>query len=330
MYHVRSAGADPAPYCAIPEHEIAPDQLARQRPDELLLAWNGADIAARCGLWWNNVAAYPNHRLGVIGHYFADSSASGETILNAACVRLGGEGCTFAVGPMDGNTWQRYRFVTERGSEPPFFLEPDNPDDWLDHWTAVGFAPLASYHSALTTDLATRDPRAEETSHRLAERGIRMRNLALANFETELAKLHAISLVCFANNFLYAPISAEEFTAQYAAVRNYLRPELAILAEKNGELVGFIIAAPDLLQAKRGVLVDTAIAKTMAVHPAHAGIGLGGYLVDRLHAAMHTLGFRRAIHALYHADNHSGKISRRTANVIRTYTLFSRHLGGEA
>ena len=81
-----------------------------------------------------------------------------------------------------------------------------------------------------------------------------------------------------------------------------------------------------MLQAKRGLPIDTVIAKTMAVHPDCAGVGLGSYLMDRLHAAAHALGFRRAIHALFHSDNRSGRISRHTANVIRTYTLFGREL----
>jgi len=29
---------------------------------------------------------------------------------------------------MDGSTWHRYRLPTERGAEPTFFLEPDNPE----------------------------------------------------------------------------------------------------------------------------------------------------------------------------------------------------------
>jgi GNAT superfamily N-acetyltransferase len=330
MYKVRSAGADPAPYCTLPGQEITSTQLARQHPDELLLAWTDDRAAARCGLWWNDVAAYPDHKLGIIGHYFADSPAAGETILNAACERLAKERCTLAVGPMDGNTWQRYRFITDRGAEPSFFLEPDNPDDWPRHWTAVGFTPLATYHSGVATDLATRDPRAEETARRLVNHGIIVRNISLANFDSELAALHALSLTCFANNFLYTLISLADFTAQYAQLRNHLRPELTLLAEKKGELVGFIFAVPDLLQMKQGKLIDTAIAKTMAVHPDCAGIGLGSHLMDRLHAAMHAAGFRRAIHALFHAGNRSGRISRHTANVIRTYTLFRRALGGNA
>jgi GNAT superfamily N-acetyltransferase len=330
MLDIHSATADPAAYCAVPGYEIAPEQLVRQKPDELLLAWDGGKFAARCGLWWTNVATDPGHRLGAIGHYFAASLDAGSAVLKAAYERLAREGCTLAVGPMDGNTWQRYRFITERGTEPTFFLEPDNPDEWPDHWTASGFAPLATYHSALATDLGTRDPRAEEAARRLAEQGITVRNLDLANFDSEMAKLHSLSLVSFANNFLYTPISAAEFAAQYAPVRSFLRPELALLAEKGGELVGFLVATPDLLQAKRGQPVDTAIVKTMAVHPDHAGIGLGGYLMDRSHAVAHAMGLRRMIHALFHADNRSGKLSRRTANLIRTYTLFSRQLKGTA
>lgn len=327
MLEIRSAAADPAPYLAVPGHEIPPEQLRRQRPDELLAAWDGDRVSARCGLWWNAVAPYPGRRLGVIGHYFADSPEAGAPLLETACTRLAAEGRTFAVGPMDGNTWQRYRLVTDHGTEPPFFLEPDNPDDWPVHWRAAGFKPTATYHSAVTTDLATRDPRAEETARRLAERGVTLRNLNLDNFDAELARLHTLSLVSFANNFLYTPISFDDFAAQYTPVKQFLRPELAILAEQGEKLVGFIVAAPNLLQAKRGGPIDTVIAKTMAVHPAHAGAGLGGLLMDRLHAAAHALGFRRAIHALFHADNRSGRISRRTANVVRTYTLFGRTLG---
>jgi GNAT superfamily N-acetyltransferase len=323
---IRSAANDPASYLDAPGFEIRPEDFARQKPDDALLLWEENRAVARCGLWWNNVASHPSDILGVVGHYFAETPAAGAAILDAACERLRSQGCTFAVGPMDGNTWQRYRFVTERGSEPPFFLEPDNPDEWKDHWSAAGFAPLAHYHSSVTTDLGTRDPRVRD----LDDRGIRLRNIDLARFDEEFGRLHELSLLSFASNLLYTPISADDFAKQYAPVRSFLRPELAILAEQGGELIGFLMAVPDLLQAKRGEPIDTMIVKTMAVHPDHAGVGLGSLLMDRAHLAGHTLGFRRAIHALFHADNRSGKISRRTSNIIRMYTLFSRPLGGDA
>jgi hypothetical protein len=222
---IRSAAHDPTPYLDVPGFELPSEQFARQKPDECLLASEHGRPVARCGLWWTNVATYPSHKLGVIGHYWSAHPAAGALILSAACARLALEGCSIAVGPMDGNTWQRYRFITERGTEPVFFLEPDNPDEWPAHWTAAGFTPLAKYHSALATDLATRDPRADDTAQRLTERGVTVRNLDLANFNSEMARLHALSLICFANNLLYTPITAAEFAAQYAAVRNYLGSE---------------------------------------------------------------------------------------------------------
>jgi GNAT superfamily N-acetyltransferase len=227
---------------------------------------------------------------------------------------------------MDGNTWNRYRFVTERGDEPPFFLEPDNPDDYPGHWLEAGFSPLANYYSALTTQLDLEDPRTAEIEARLRARGIVLRTLRPDEFDEELRRLHRLSLASFAGNFLYTPIGEDEFLAQYRPIRPRLRPELVLLAEQGGRLAGFIFAVPDLLQARRSLPIDTAIAKTMAVHPDAAGIGLGSYLMGRLHRAVRACGYGRVIHAMFHESNNSGKISRHTAQVIRRYTLFARPL----
>ncbi len=308
---------DPTPYLALPGSALTAGQLARQRPDVMLLS-----DAARCGLWLHDTPPYPGQRLGVVGHYHATSSEAGEMILNAACARLAAEGCTLAVGPMDGNTWERYRLITERGEEPPFFMEPDNPDDWPAHFLAAGFAPFARYCSALCDDLGGDVPP-------LRDPGITVRHIDLARFTEELRLLHRLSLTCFAGNLLYTPISEAGFLSLYEPARGLIRPELVLLAEKAGELVGFLFAVPDLLQRVRGGVIDTAIVKTMATHPAHAGRGLGGHLMARVHAAIRACGYRRVIHALFHEHNHSGRISRHTARVFRRYTLFARPLGGD-
>ena len=91
------------------------------------------------------------------------------------------------MAPIDGNTWNRYRLLTERGTEPVFFLEPDNPDDWPAHFRDNGFTPLANYYSALNEDLQRSDPRTGELMRRLAEQGIRLRSLDLHRFEEELS-----------------------------------------------------------------------------------------------------------------------------------------------
>jgi GNAT superfamily N-acetyltransferase len=311
MFDVQSV-TDSKPYLGLPGFEVTAEQLARQRPDEMLLVRDGEAVVARCGLWFGR---------GLVGHYYAASAAAGATVLNAACARLAMEGCSLAVGPMDGNTWERYRLLTERGEEPPFFLEPDNPDDWPGHFAAAGFSPIARYCSAVCEGLSGDVPR-------LREGDITIRQIDLSRFTDELVRLHRLSLVCFVENLFYTPISEADFLSLYAPARAFVRQELVLLAEKEGELVGFIFAVPDLLQKMRGEAVDSVVVKTMAVHPDHAGRGMGGHLMARVHQAARECGFRRAIHALFHEDNFSGRISRHTARIIRRYELFARPLGG--
>jgi GNAT superfamily N-acetyltransferase len=301
---------------------LSQETLARQRPDALLLA----DGAGRCALWWRDPPPLPDQRLGLIGHYSATDAGAAAVLLRTACETLAAQGCTLAVGPMDGNTWQRYRLVTVRGEEPPFFLEPDNPDDWPAHFIDNGFTVLASYASALNTDLGREDPRTAEFARRVADHGVILRPLRLDHFEEELRAIHALSLTAFRNNFLYTPITLDDFLAQYSPIRQHVRPELVLLAEQGGALLGYIFAIPDLLKAKQGLPLDTVILKTVAVHPDHGGLGLGGLLVARCQEAARRLGFRRTIHALIHETNRSGRISSHTAAVFRRYALFARPL----
>jgi hypothetical protein len=255
--------ADRGRFCALPGlSELTPDVLVRHRPDESWAVADGNALVARCSLWWADAPPLAGHRVGAIGHYSAASVAAGR-LLDHACERLAAHGRTLAVGPMDGNTWRRYRLLTDRGTEPPFFLEPDNPDDWPAHFTGHGFTPLAEYYSAVNDDLSRPAPRQADATRHAAESGITIRPIDLDRFDAELRSIHALSLTSFAGNFLYTPITADEFVAQYRGVRPYLRPALVLMAERAGQLVGFLFIVPDMLQASRGRPIDSVIFKAV-------------------------------------------------------------------
>ncbi len=306
---------------------LEPTDLQRHAPDaHWALVSNDGGTVGRCSLWWRRAPALPGHRLGIIGHYVVRDAAAARRLLEHACQELATRGCTVAVGPMDGNTWRRYRLVTERGSEPPFFLEPDNPDDWSQHFLDFGFTPLAHYSSAMSTDLSRQDPRVEQVAERLAAQGVRIRALDLRRVEDDLHSIYVISRISFRSNFLYTPIDEGEFITQYRHILPCVRPELVLIAESGGRPIGFLFMLPDWLQARRGRAIDTVILKTVAVLPERAHAGLGSLLVARGHQIARTLGYARAIHALMHENNNSRNISRHYAHTIRRYALFVREL----
>ena len=305
---------------------ISDGERQLHRPDLRLLAVERGTLLARCSCWWNQTASLEGKPIGAIGHYAAADQAAAADLLTRACRLLAQAGCATAVGPMDGNTWRRYRFIVDRGGEPTFFLEPDNSDEWPLHWSACGFSPLAHYFSAANDDIGRQDPRTEAALLRLTREGISIRSFDPARAEDELQRMFRLSLAAFRNNFLYSPLEEHEFMAQNQAVLPFAHSDLILLAERGPELVGFMFAIGDLLQARRGLAVDTVILKTIAVDPAVAGMGLGGALMDLVQRAAKGLGFRRAVHALMHERNVSRRISDRYAAPIRRYVLFSRRL----
>ena len=325
---VASSAQDPDPVvtCDRGVSLVSSAERRQHAPDRTLALIEGGSLVARCSCWWTGTAVYEGRAVGVIGHYAAADAGSADTLLSNACELLASNGAALAVGPMDGTTWRRYRFIVDRGVEPAFFLEPDNPDEWVQHWRRAGFDALASYTSAINDDLGRADPRTAPALERLRGADVTIRTLDAGRLDAELHGIFSLSLTAFAGNFLYTPIAEEEFIEQYHAVLPFVRSELVFLAEKDGVLVGFMFGLPDALQARRGGANDTVILKTVAVDPAFGRMGLGGVLMDQVHHTAHGLGFRRAIHALIHETNVSGRLSDRTARTIRRYGLFSKRL----
>lgn len=321
MIHVVSNFTDCAPSPQLAAFDAA--LIARHRADEHLVAVENGEVVARASLWWKETPSMEGAHVGAVGHYSDTGGEAAKVLLDAACGRLRTEGCRIAVGPMDGNTWRRYRFITERGSEPPFLMEPDNADECPARWQTAGFVPLAEYFSALNEDLSYEDAQVTRAGERLMRAGVTVRALDAARFEEELRRIYEVSVAAFPENFLYTPLPEAEFVAQYAAVRERVRPELVLLAEHEGRAVGYVFAIQDWL---RGVGTDTVIVKTVAVQPGRAFAGLGTWLVALAQIAARELGYRRAIHALMHESNNSRNLSARYAKPFRRYTLYSRTL----
>lgn len=301
--------------------------LARHRPEVHVVACDDAGrIAARCSCWVREAPPYPPETPGVIGHFDAAGISAGHDVLAAAVDWLRAAGCTAAIGPMDGNTWRRYRLATWSCGEPPFLMEPANPELYPFCWTTARFLPLAEYQSTLVTALDRVDPRLDRARDRLASAGIVLRTLDPARFEEDLRLIHRVSLAAFARNFLYTPMAVDEFMAQYLPFRDRIRPEFVLFALRGDEPVGFTFCLPDYLRPAAGHPLDTLILKTEAILPGRAQAGLGTLMTQMTHQAAVRAGLTRVIHALSHSENPVVNISARYGTVLRRYTLYARRL----
>ncbi len=296
-----------------------------ENPDARLWLEGEGEAIAHLALWWRDTPIHEGEHLGAIGGFAARDSDAARQLLEAACTTLLGSGCKMAVGPMNGNTWRRHRYIVESDGRGPFLLEPRNTGACPQWWKGAGFQELSRYSSSAMPLDGSRGVSGKLLS-RLERSGIRIRGISTENFEADLRAIHAVSLKSFAENFLYTPLEAESFIAAYTKVRDQVRPEFVRIAERGGVPCGFVFGIPDLEAAARGDK-PALIVKTLAVDPNSRCAGLGSVLVELLHEAGRKAGFTEAVHALQFESNSSLKITgRHGGEVFRRYALYFKPL----
>ena len=304
---------------------ISPDSKALQSDDHAAIARGAALIATdgtnRAALWTQNTPKLNGLPTATIGACQLSENTYASTFLHHCTDHLFSiTDAHHVLAPMDGNTWLKHRLILETDGRPPFLMEPMEPAHYAKTFQQAGFTILSTYSSSII-DLTVVSTSFDKLESRLHSSGILIRTLNMDHLEKDLRAIHQLSLVAFAENFLYTPLAEEQFVAEYLARRDHYDPRYVLLAERDDELVGFVFCLPDPTQEK------TLIVKTLAVTPHSSAKGLGTLLVHRAqHAASHD-GFTSAIHALQYESNTSLRISSRfNARKFRTYAMmaFSR------
>ncbi|MDB4949694.1 MAG: hypothetical protein JWM27_2343 [Gemmatimonadetes bacterium] len=308
--------------------ELAPGAATVPADARRLLAHDGGRPLARLSVVTVDGLASLSGRTGMVGHYEGGDSDAGVALLRHACALLRADGAARVIGPMDGSTWARYRFVLppEPGDGPaeaPFLGEPWNPPSYPAHFLAAGFREAARYVSAVSLDPAAPDPRAPQIERRLSTDGITTRALDPARWDADLDAAYGLCSRAFAHNAFFSPISHTAFRALYDPFRGRLDPALVRLAEDaSGALAAFLFAYPDPLSLSAEGRPTRCVFKTMAAAPEMRGRGLGTLLAEQVRAAAHARGYGTLIHALMRDDNESLRISRHSARVFRRYALY--------
>lgn len=250
-----------------------------------------------------------------VGAFACKTKESGAAVLQQAIDCIRDNGITHIIGPMDGDTWHSYRFVTQTDESPAFLLEPKNTPDALEVFKEAGFSEISSYFSA-------RVP---------LEQAAKTAPPATTDFEIEhwdgtdperlFGQVFELSCEAFANNAFYKPITRDAFLAMYMPIVPMLKRELILFARRPDQtLVGFLFGTPNYAG---GPKPSSVILKTYA----SLMKGAGQHLAYTFHKTAAVNGFSTAIHALIHDDNLSAlRSAAEGADVFRRYGLFGLKL----
>jgi hypothetical protein len=160
------------------------------------------------------------------------------------------KGMTRILGPFNLNVNQEVGLLVEGFETPPYFLMGHARPYYSSHLEACGYQGCQDMLAYLTPS----DYEKPKLFHRQLKRTLReitVRPLDRKNKKAELAALREIFNDAWSENWSYVPFTEEEFDAVGSELMLIVPEDFVMMAEHNGEPVGFIVLMPNLNEAIR-------------------------------------------------------------------------------
>ena len=193
-----------------------------------------------------------------------------EKLINEAKKWLISKGLNTMIGPVNPTTNDPSGLLVEGFDSPAVAMMTYNKPYYLDLLTAKGFTKK---FDLLAYDLPTQsvDKRTlqlkEALGKRFADRNIVVRNINLKDFANEVQKILSVYNSAWKANTGFVPMTDDEFKYLAKDLKMILDKDFCLLAEKEGKVIGFALAIPDINQVqikiKRGRLLPFGIFKLL-------------------------------------------------------------------
>ncbi len=278
-------------------------------------------VLGRIGIYLNDY--YIKEGIAFLGAYecIQDIELSNQ-LLNSAIHDLTLLGIKKIYGPIDGSTWNNYRF--KENSSKDFFMEPSQAHWYPDFWKGFGFKDFQAYQSRILNLELFDSNHINGLRKELENKNIKFRHLDHNNIDKDLDSLARFNLKEFENSLLYSPVNVNSFKTKYKSILHLLDLELILLAELEDELVGFVFMLPDLKCKKK----EKCIIKTIAKKKDKKYNKLAWFMSHYVQMKAKEKGFKYVIHALMRDDNASVKLSLfEKTELYSTYKLLSYEMG---
>lgn len=168
-----------------------------------------------------------------------------DALLNSVRNELKSHGMEIMRGPMNFSTNEECGFLIEGFDSSPMLMMPYNPSYYNDLAISFGMSKSKDLH-AYIYDMQEELPEKVLRVAALAEKkGITVRHVNKKNFMADIKIFHNIYNSAWANNWGFIPLADEDLSYSAKRLKPLVVPELTLIAEKDGEPIGFLGLIPD-------------------------------------------------------------------------------------
>ena len=315
----------------ISQNEIPKIQI--ERPSEIIVFYNeNEEIAGSLNLWHNR-PNYNGRKTSYIGNVNIHEKyrKNEDKLFNKVFEELKKRGIKTIIGPLNGTTWNTYRYVTDKRNHPPFLMEPFNEDYYVELFEKIGFKALAYYISTIMENMnpvqrGHLSKKIEKLKKFDYYKDITVKSAENEDLMAVLNKVYDLTIEAFKNNFLYSELEREIFIKMYMKYEDKIVKKFFKTLYLKDELIGYVFGIPDYAELEYKGKIETMILKTIAISPKYNGKGMGYILIDELVKEAEKSGYKNVIYALMYEKNISKNIGLLLGDELRRYTLFIKEL----
>jgi len=196
-----------------------------------------------------------------------NDQAVADALLQRAKRWVFDRGAKFLRGPVNPSTNYECGTLVEGFDSDPMVMMPYNPEYYpvlLDRAGLRKSKDLWAWLSnANTIDIKKIDRVADKA---VSGNGVKVRPIDMKNFDADVENVWNIYNSAWERNWGFIPMSKEEFKLQGKEMKQILKPDLVLIGEVEGRVVGFALALPDINQALKpaqGKLIPTGLIKIL-------------------------------------------------------------------
>ncbi len=173
--------------------------------------------------------------------------AAAEALIAAAEGDLRARGMTVIRGPFNFSTNEECGFLAQGFDRLPAVMMPYTQPFYIDFMNTAGYRCARKLLALEIASGGVVPERMARFNQRLQARlGVRIRPLDLSRFEAETAAVFRLYNRIWEANWGFVPMTEEEFRYAASELKPFADPGLILLAEKDGEPVGFVFTLPDI------------------------------------------------------------------------------------
>jgi len=201
-----------------------------------------------------NYSRFQEEKSGFFGFLeMIDEAEVAAGLLTTAREWLLKRGAEVIRGPVNPSTNYECGVLVDGFDSNPRIMMPYN----LPYYDRlIEAAGLKKAKDLVAYDLPVADARADRVrilTERAESAGVRLRSLRLNDYKNEVDRIWDVYNSAWAKNWGFVPMTHAEFLHHGHELKQILVPELAWIAEVDGQAIGFALAIPDFNEALRHI-----------------------------------------------------------------------------